>query len=270
MTKLQETYPTLAHENAARAIVSYFLQLPETAAVLLVNSCARGRATPDSCLDMIVIVEPELLAQHSQRLNENWLSFYKTDPHFTALAQAGRFAEVHLDIIDGRYTPIPRTIDDAADSFELEVGNHLAYSIILWEQNGYATQLKQQWLPYYPESLRQDRLAQIQNACRHHLAHIPLYTRRELYFAAFDRLYTSFQLFMQALFIAHRTYPIAYNKWIREQVEEILGLPDLYRLLPGVLEVRPFTSGIITSRAQELATLLELYTEKNLPALPPE
>jgi hypothetical protein len=86
--------------------------------------------------------------------------------------------------------------------------------------------------------------------------------RRELYFAAFDRLYTSFQLFMQALFIAHRTYPLAYNRWIREQVEEVLGLPELYRLLPGVLEVRPFESGIVTCRAQELAALLAFYTEK--------
>jgi hypothetical protein len=268
MIKLQETYPTLAHEKAARAIVSYFQQLPETAAVLLVNSCTRGQATSDSCLDMLVLVTPETLVQQGEQLNENWLTFYKTEPHFAALAQAGRFAEVHLDIEDGRYTPTPRTIDDATDSFELAVGNHLAYSLILWERNDYATQLKKQWLPYYAEPLRQERLVQIQNACRHHLEHIPLYARRELYFAAFDRLYTSFQLFMQALFIAHGTYPIAYNKWIREQVEEILALPDLYRLLPGVLEVRPFTSGIVTSRAQELATLLERYTEKKLPAAP--
>jgi predicted nucleotidyltransferase len=270
MSKLQETYPTLAHEKAARAIVSHFQQLPETAAVLLVNSCARGQATPDSCLDVLVLVAPETLAQQGQQLTDNWQTFYKTDPHFAALAQAGRFAEVHLDIEDGRYTPAPRTIDDAADDFELAVGNHMAYSIILWERNGYATQLKKQWLPYYTETLRQERLLQIQNACRHHLDHIPLYARRELYFAAFDRLFTSFQLFMQALFIAHGTYPIAYNKWIQEQVEGILDLPDLYHLLPGVLEVRPFTSSIVTSRAQELSTLLDLYTEKNLRATAPK
>lgn len=266
MIKLQETYPTLAHEEATRAIVSYFQQLPETAALLLVNSCARGKATPDSCLDLVVLVAPDALAQQGAQLNANWLTFYQTDPCFAALAQAGRFAEVHLDIGDGRYAPTPRTIDDGPDSFELEVGNHLAYSVVLWERNSYATRLKQQWLPYFAEPLRQERLRQVQDACRHHLAHIPLYARRELYFAAFDRLYTSFQLFMQALFLAHGVYPIAYNKWIQEQVEEILNLPDLYRLLPGVLEVRPFTSSIVTSRAQELATLLDLYTEKNRPA----
>lgn len=261
MIQLQETYPTLAHESAAGAVVSYFQALPETEAVLLVNSCARGQAAPDSCLDMVVFVAPQTLAAYGAQMNDNWLAFCQAEPHFAALKKAGRFAEVHLDIVNGRYTPAPRTIDDGPDSFELEIGNHLAYSVILWERSGYATQLKKQWLPYYTESLRQERLRQVQDACRHHLAHIPLYARRELYFAAFDRLYTSFQLFMQALFLARGVYPIAYNKWIRAQVEEILALPDLYRLLPGVLEVRPFESAVVTGRAQELATLLAVYTE---------
>lgn len=261
MIKLQATYPTQAHENAAAATVSYFQQLPEAEAVFLVNSCARGRATADSCLDIVIFVAGETLAQHGPHLKEDWHSFCQSEPCFAALAQAGRFATTHLDIVDGRYTLIPRAIDDGPDSFELELGNHLAYSVILWERSEYATRLKKQWLPYYAESLRQERLRQVQDACRHHLDHIPFYARRELYFAAFDRLYTSFQLFMQALFIAHRTYPIAYNKWIREQIEEILGLPELYRLLPGVLEVRPFESAVVTGRAEELATLLTICTE---------
>jgi hypothetical protein len=266
MSHLQEMFPALIHEEAVEAILSYFQQLPETEAVLLVNSCVCRHAHRNICLNMIVFVTPETLAQHGPRLNDNWLTFYKSDSHLATLVQAGRSAEVYLEILDGQYTPAPRTIDDAADSFELKVGNHLAYSHILWERSSYATWLRKQWLPYYAEPLRQERLLQVQNACRHHLDHIPLYARRELYFAAFDRLYTGFQLFMQALFIAHRTYPIAYNKWIEEQIVEILELPDLYRLLPGVLEVRPFTSGIVISRAQELATLLRIYTEKDMRA----
>ena len=53
------------------------------------------------------------------------------------------------------------------------------------------------------------------------LHHIPLYIKRGLYFQSFDRLYNAYQEFLQALFISRCTYPIAYNKWIREQVEEI-------------------------------------------------
>ena len=42
----------------------------------------------------------------------------------------------------------------------------------------------------------------------------------------------------------HRTkiYPIAYNKWIREQVAGSLGLRDLYRELPPILSIRNIES----------------------------
>jgi hypothetical protein len=51
---------------------------------------------------------------------------------------------------------------------------------------------------------------------------------RELYFQALDRFYPAFQGFLLALQFSRRTYPIAYNRWIREQVADNLGLPDLY------------------------------------------
>src|SRR5204863_8924472 len=44
-------YPTDAHERAAVEITQFFAERAETEAVLLTNSCARGKATPDSCLD---------------------------------------------------------------------------------------------------------------------------------------------------------------------------------------------------------------------------
>ena len=68
-----------------------------------------------------------------------------------------------------------------------------------------------------------------------------------------------FQEFLQALFIARRTYPIAYDKWIREQVEEILGLPDLYKQLPKLFEFSHFESSEIADKAKDLGGLLEEY-----------
>ncbi len=262
MAQLPTTYPSLAHQEAARAVVTHFQQMIDTEAVLLVNSCAHGRATIDSSLDMIVYIDSDALTSNCQQLKDRWLDFYQTDNRFVELHQVGRFADVHLDMVDGRYTPRERTLDDGVDNFELELGNHLAYSVILWERRDYARQLRRLWLPYYSELLRQTRLVQVKNAFHYHLDHIALYARQGFYFAAFDRLYTSFKLFMQALFIARRTYPLAYNKWIREQIEELLGLPELYRLLPGLLEVRPFDSGVVTGRAQELGILMSHYTEK--------
>ena len=76
---------------------------------------------------------------------------------------------------------------------------------------------------------------------------------------SFDRLYNAYREFLQALFIARRTYPIAYNKWIREQVEEILGLPELYAQLTHLFEIKQFASSEIADKAKEVEQLLEKY-----------
>ena len=39
-------------------------------------------------------------------------------------------------------------------------------------------------------------------------------------------------------------YPLAYNKWIREQVAENLGLPELYARLPHLFELVPFENSV--------------------------
>ena len=56
----------------------------------------------------------------------------------------------------------------------------------------------------------------VRRYCLNNLNHIPLYVNRASYFQAFDRPYNAIQEFLQALFIAYQTYPIAYAKWIRE------------------------------------------------------
>jgi len=120
--------------------------------------------------------------------------------------------------------------------------------------------LAAQWLPYYDDPRRERRLAAAIGFARNNLAHVPLYVHRGLYFQAFHRLYHAFQEFLQALFIARRTYPIAYDKWIREQVEDTLGLPQLYRELPRLFEYRQFDSDELATKAATLDRLLSEYT----------
>ena len=86
------------------------------------------------------------------------------------------------------------------------------------------------------------------------------FVERAIYFQAFHRLYDAFREFIQALFISRRTYPIAYDKWIREQVEEMLGLPDLYVQLRAILEVSAIESAQTAERATTLQRLLEEHT----------
>lgn len=249
-------YPTTAHERAALAVVDFFSTQDDADTVLLVNSCARGKATPDSCLDIKVLI-PE--GTDPSPLEAAWQAFYNNDPAFAELHQAGAFSVVHLDIEDGIIAPDDHPADEYPDYFEIGVGNLVAYSHPLWERTDRFARLRDQWLPYYDEDLRQRRLAEVRWCCQHYLDHIPPYIERGLYFQSLGRLWAAFQMFLQALFISRRTYPIAYDKWIHEQVVEILGLPELYAGLPHLFEITRFESDELAGKARDLQRLLDTY-----------
>jgi predicted nucleotidyltransferase len=257
--KLEATYPTQEHQRAAEAIVDFFVSHYKIDAVLLVNSCARGKATRDSCLDIVMLARPDQGRSQLSELEVGWTEFETSNQVIQDLFKAGKYSVVHPDFIHGVFKL--REQDEAAgpDDFEIEIGNFLAYSVPLWEGSDYFSQLKGQWLPYYNEELRQQRLERVRWYCLNNLHHIPLYIERDLYFQSFDRLYNAYREFLQALFIARRTYPIAYNKWIREQIEEILGLPELYAQLSHLFEVKQFESYEIANKANEVEQLLEKY-----------
>jgi len=141
----------------------------------------------------------------------------------------------------------------------VEIGNRLVYAAPLHEVGAYFRQLQSQWLPYYGEDLRLSRLAMVREACARDLEAIPFYLGRGLYFQAFDRLYKAFSEFLQALFVARRTYPLCYNKWIQEQVIEWLSLPELYKELPPILSVRKIESSEVGEKAEALRALLDRW-----------
>jgi len=254
----QAAYPTPEHRNAALAIVEHFASGP-VEAVLLTNSCARGKATPDSCLDMAVLIRPGLPRADRLGLDQSWEAYCETDEVFRALRSAGQYSEVHLNIVEGAFAPEPRDEAAGPDGFELEIGNLLVYSQPLLVSGDYLDHLKQQWLPYYAESLRRERLERVRWYCLNNLHHIPGYVARGLHFQAFDRLYNAYREFLQALFMARRTYPIAYNKWIREQVVDVLALPDLYSQLTHLFEIRHFEGAELIERGKAVERLLETY-----------
>ncbi len=255
--RIQAVYPTLEHEQATRAVVDFFSAQADTDAVILMGSCARGKAVPDSCLDFLILLQPEVFPRAMDALERQWKEFYTSAEPFRALQQVGKYSHVDLCLIDGCFVPKPRGWTSGPDEFELEIGNTLVYAVALWKRSDYLDRLKAQWLPYYSEALRQERLAMVRGFCINNLDHIPLFVARGLYFQSFHRLYDAFREFLQALFISRRIYPIAYDKWIREQVEEILGLPDLYQRLPRLLEISHFESNEIARKAEELRGLLE-------------
>lgn len=255
----QAAYPTREHEAAAQAIVERYRPDPRVAAILLTNSCARGKATRDSCLDMSILVDPETLRVERLSLQADWDTFLATSRAIQDLRAAGRYSQVHLDFVDGDFSPEERDEAAGPDSFELGIGNLLAYAQPLQQNGGYLQLLKDQWLPYYGEGLRRERLRMVRRYCLNNLHHVPWYVERRLHFQAFDRLYNAYREFLQALFIARRTYPIAYNKWIREQVEEILGFPELYAQLTHLFEIRHFEGPELSERGEAVERLLDTY-----------
>lgn len=193
-------------------------------------------------------------------MEESWKTWYESRSVFRDLERLSRFSRIHLDLFDGAFRP--ETWDDGGgpDSFEIEIGNRVAHGVALWERSQSFGELRARWLPYYGDDLRRQRLAMVRSSCRLNLERVDAGVGRGLYFHAFARLYHAFQEFLQALFIARRVYPIAYDKWIREQVVDWLRLPRLYALLPAILEVHQLESDEVSDRASELRDLLEDWT----------
>lgn len=254
-------FPSAEHKCASETIAEHFSRMKEVESVILMGSCARGKATRDSCLDMLILVRPQILTRNKDELQEGWQAFYESKSVFKKLTKVGQYSHVDLEFVDGCFVPKPRGWTSGPDEFELDIGNTLVYSVPLFERGSYLKDLKTKWLPYYNEELRQERLASVKQYCFNNLDHIPVLVKRSLYFQAFNRLYDAFREFLQTLFISRRIYPIAYDKWIREQVEEILEEPQLYQQLPHLLEIARLESEEIVHKATHLRRLFKEYVE---------
>jgi predicted nucleotidyltransferase len=254
-----ELFPTPVHQRAAESIVAFFEPQAAVDAVLLVNSCARGQGTPLSDLDFAILVDPAALAARQPELERAWREFAAAEPAIDALRRLGPFSGVHLDFIDGSYAPEQWDDGGGPDGFELGIGNQVLHGRPLIERNGSFERMRATWLPYYGEELRRQRLAMVRDACLYDLEHVPFYAARKLYFQSFDRLYKALQEFLQALFISRRTYPLAYNKWIHEQVAGHLGLPELYGQLVIILELGRLAAPHLIEKGARLQQLVELW-----------
>ncbi|HET7171340.1 MAG TPA: hypothetical protein VFI18_06875 [Gaiellales bacterium] len=248
------SFPTPQHAAAAAAAVAFVSTLPDAEAVSLVGSCARRADAND--LDLSVLVRDEASAA---RVETAFAEFAPTAEPLAELAALGPFVEVDLDATTGDFGPGPRGWTTGPDAFEVAVGNELAYAVPLWERGDRLAELRARWLPYYDDELRATRLGEARMYVMNDLDHVPLMVRRDEPFHAFHRLYLAFQGFLQAVFIARRTYPIAYDKWIREQVEGILGLPHLYGRLPAIVGVDRLSLPKLTPAAEELRALLDAW-----------
>jgi predicted nucleotidyltransferase len=252
-------FPTALHKEATEVIKAFFLKQQNIDTILLVNSMARGKASPESDIDIAVLASQTISEKEITNLNNTWVDFLTSNQALNQYIKSQKFAQIHVDIIDGIFKPPIWEDGGGVDFFEVEIGNRLVYSSPLTAEGEYFKKLKAQWLPYYDTALQTKRLALAKAACLYDLEHIPIFISRGLHFQAFDKLYSAFQKFLQTLFIKHKTYPIAYNKWIKDQVVEILKLPELYKELPGIISVNNIESTEVIDKAKILTRLLDQY-----------
>jgi hypothetical protein len=253
------SYPTPEHEKAALEVMQFFSRRLEVEAVLLTCSCARGRAAPDSCLDFALLHYPDLDRNARQRLEAAWSTEYASNGAFAALRALGPYTQVDLEFIDGVFHEGYHGWCSGPDAFELEIGNFVQYVVPLFTRGTYFAELRSRWLPFYPEAMRSRRLSMVINYCLNNLDHIQPYARRGLYFQCFKRLYDAQREFLQALFIARRVYPIAYDKWIQEQLVAVLDLPDVYREMVQLMEFKRFESDEHEEKATKLKALVATH-----------
>jgi hypothetical protein len=248
------SFPTEAHRLAADAAAAFLRTLREVDAVLVVGSAARRADAND--LDLCALVADGATAA---RVEERFEEFAAGSPELRALRGVGPFVECDLHALDGEFAPGPRGWTSGPEPFELDIGNEVAYSVPLWERNDHYRRLRERWLPYYGDDLRAARLAEARMYFANDVDHVPVMVARGEPFHAFHRLYLAFQEFLQCLFIERRTYPIAYDKWIREQVEGLLGLPGLYAELPSLIGVAGLDATAIARNAERLRDLLDTW-----------
>ena len=259
---LKPIFPTTLHEQTAELVRDYFSTISDVDTILVVNSCARGQAVPESDLDFAILITPGTTPKEIRNIEIAWLKYSASQPTILRYKESSQFAHLHLDIVDGIYTPKLIEVGEPIDYFEVEIGNQIRYSAPMGNAGSYFQKLQNTWLPYYSEELRLTRLSATRNACEYDLNHIPFLINRNLHFHAFDILYKAFQEYLQALFIANKTYPIAYNKWIKEQVLKWLNKPDLYPDLCSILSVSNIESNEINDKADMLRALLNNLTNQ--------
>ena len=254
-----ESYPTEMHRDAAHKTVAYFRKSKGVDAILLVNSCAREKATKDSCLDIAVLVDSEAHQDKGRDLENKWQVYCRNESFFQEFRRSGKFTEVHAYVFDGAYSEDCVEWEGGPDPFEIEIGNTLAYSFPLYVGSERLDHLKKKWLPYYSEEVRTRRLNMIERYFFNHLDRISPYVERSLYFQANKRLHWAFEKFLQNLFIAKQVYPLCYDKWIEEQIVKFLELPELFEKLPKLFEITNFQSRELITKGHFLKDLYNNY-----------
>ena len=250
---MQFKIPTDFHKKSFDSAVEFLKAEKDVMAITLTGACARGEGSYDSDIDL------EIFTKDIDAGKATWKKFDKFKSTLGTSNEVGKYFDIDLHIGLAKIEPIKRGWTDGPDNFELEIGNRFIYSQLVFEKDDYFTKARAKYFPYYDENLRQEKLKEALKFCKNNIGHIEPYIKRGLYFQAFKRLYDASKEFLQALFIYKKIYPIAYDKWVKKQIVEILQLPELYKNFVSLYEVSNLESDELVSKGEKLHNLLNQY-----------
>ena len=122
--------------------------------MLLTNSCGRGKATRDSCLDLAILARPEWLPANLASPEREWEEFASGNDAIQAFGRTGRYSHVHLGLGDGVFTATEQDEAGPPDSLEVGIGNLLVYSSPLWERMATARAWRRSGAHGFPTTTR--------------------------------------------------------------------------------------------------------------------
>src|SRR6266705_409965 len=116
-------FPTELHREVAELAGDFFSAHAQVDTLLVVNSCARGRAVTGSDLDLAVLITPTAASQKVQSLETMWQEFSVTHPLIRQFRNTGRFTQLLVDVFDHRIILTVWYDGVGPDNFEVEIGN---------------------------------------------------------------------------------------------------------------------------------------------------
>jgi len=247
-------------------LVEYFREYSGVYAVVLTGSLARGKAVKGSCIDLFVFLRAKHLRLLASTINSRAEAYSRLGGqvcYYQGKIEGGiEFGDVRVDVgfTDGSFNCNHEySFDITRDDLETTVGNLLVYSVLLYQEGKQFQRLKQKYLPFYDDALREIRLKGTAEEFDYKIRKTKWLAERGEYFAALDALLEAQRIFLQHLFIKERKYPIDYVKWLREQCSQILAVPELYQELAQIVDGIELAKNGIIERGDLLERLFTRY-----------
>lgn len=250
-------FPTTAHRDIFWAAVDRLKRLHEIVVINISGSVARGQGSFDADVDLDVFAQNDRftprLASVIKRIEQELNAQYRKR------SGVGRFFELGIHERLLRPKPQPRHWTSGPDDFEIVVGHSFVNCNNVFSRGGAYERARHRFVPYYAESLRKKRLREVTKFCLNNIAHIEPFVRRKLYFQAYRRFYDASREFLQALFISRRVYPLDYDKWVKYELTELLGLPAVARELSRLYTLKKLESRELVAKGRRLKQMLRKY-----------